>query len=84
MLPGPVVGMPLPLLPPQTLWVNLVTDGLPALALTAEPSEEDVMRRPPRDPKEALLTRRMGRTVIVGGLAMAVVSLGLGYAHGPS
>ena len=48
MLLGPLLGMPLPLLPLQILWINLLTDGLPALALGVEPAEGDAMRRPPR------------------------------------
>jgi Ca2+-transporting ATPase len=52
-----VVGLPLPLLPLQLLWLNLVTDVFPALSLAVEPPEEDVMRRPPRDPASAILSR---------------------------
>jgi P-type Ca2+ transporter type 2C len=48
MLLGPLLGMPLPLLPLQILWMNLVTDGLPALALGVEPAERDIMKRPSR------------------------------------
>ncbi|MCS7261439.1 MAG: HAD-IC family P-type ATPase, partial [Anaerolineae bacterium] len=51
MLLAPFLGMPLPLLPLQILWINLVTDGLPGLAMTIEPSERDVMRRPPYHPQ---------------------------------
>ena len=76
MLFGPMVGIPLPLLPLQILWMNLVTDGLPALALGLEPPEENVMRRPPRAPSEGLLTRgalvrilRLG--ALVGGASLA-------------
>ena len=53
MFVGPLMGMPLPLLPLQILWMNLVTDGLPALALGVEPAERDVMHRPPFEPGEA-------------------------------
>jgi Ca2+-transporting ATPase len=51
-----LTGLPLPLLPLQILWLNLVTDTFPALALAVEPSEGEVMRRPPRDPDEAILS----------------------------
>ncbi|MFA5868933.1 MAG: cation-translocating P-type ATPase [Candidatus Bathyarchaeia archaeon] len=51
------LGLPLPFLPIHILWVNLVTDGLPAIALSVDPAEEGLMRRPPRDPKEGLLSR---------------------------
>ena len=53
-----IAGLPLPLLPLQILWLNLVTDTFPALALALEPAEPDVMRRPPRDPDEAILSPR--------------------------
>lgn len=51
---GIVMGLPLPLLPIQILWVNLVTDGLPALALGLDNDSDDVMKRPPRDPEESI------------------------------
>lgn len=79
MLLGPLIGMPLPLLPLQILWVNLVTDGLPALALSVEPAERDVMRRPPIRPEEGILARGLGLDVLLGGLLMAVIVLGIGY-----
>ena len=79
MLLAPFLGMPLPLLPLQILWVNLVTDGLPGLALTVEPAERDTMQRPPYPPKESLFGRGMGRDIVVVGLLMGLVSLGVGY-----
>jgi len=79
MLIAPFLGMPLPLLPLQILWVNLVTDGLPGLALTVEPTEKDTMRRPPYSPKENVFSRGMTRHIILFGLLMGLVSLGIGY-----
>ena len=73
MLFGPLLGMPLPLLPLQVLWMNLVTDGLPALALGVEPAEEDVMRRPPNGHREHLRTGH-GPFIIVLGLVASLVS----------
>jgi len=58
MLVATLAGLPLPLTAVQILWVNLTTDGLPALALGIDPPEEDVMRRRPRDPKSSLMNRR--------------------------
>ena len=54
-----LLWLPLPLLPLQILWMNLVTDTLPALALALEPGDPDVMARPPRDPQAAILSRRV-------------------------
>jgi len=81
MLLGPLLGMPLPLLPLQILWMNLVTDGLPALALSFEPAERTIMRRPPYSTKEGIFSRGMVRTLIEMGLVMTVVALGVGYAY---
>ena len=79
MLLAPLLGMPLPLLPLQILWMNLVTDGLPALALSVEPAERDTMRRSPRPPAERLFAHGMGRYVAWWGLAMGLIALGAGY-----
>ena len=79
MVLGPLVGMPLPLLPLQILWINLVTDGLPGLALAVEKAERDTMRRPPYPPKEHIFDRSMVRDIAWIGLLMGVVSLALGY-----
>jgi Ca2+-transporting ATPase len=62
-----LLGYPTPLLPLQILWVNLVTDILPATALIRDPAEGDVMQRPPRDPAEALVTWRFGARVLGEG-----------------
>src|SRR5689334_20976896 len=79
MLAAPLLGMPLPLLPLQILWMNLVTDGLPALALGLEPAEAGLMQRPPHRPDESIFARGMGRHVIWVGLLMGFLSLGVGY-----
>ena len=70
-LPGAFLGLPIPLLPIHILWINLVTDGLPALALSAEPEEGDVMKRPPRHPPEGLFAHGLGVHAIWVGLLMA-------------
>jgi Ca2+-transporting ATPase len=80
MLVGPFLGMPLPL-PLQILWINLVTDGPPALALSAEPAERDTMRRPPHPPDESVFARGLGRHVLWVGVLMALVSLGVGLLY---
>ncbi|MDO9204554.1 calcium-translocating P-type ATPase, PMCA-type [Methylotenera sp.] len=72
---APFLGLPIPLLPTHILWINLVTDGLPALALTAEPAERGVMRRPPRPPQESLFSHGMWQHMIWVGLLMAGLTL---------
>ncbi len=79
MLLAPFLGMPLPLLPLQILWVNLVTDGLPGLAMTIEPAERDTMRRPPHRPQESIFGRGLGQDILWVGLLMALISLGIGF-----
>ncbi len=79
MVLGPLIGMPLPLLPLQILWINLVTDGLPGLALAMERAERDTMRRPPYPSGERIFGRGMVRDIAWIGLLMGVVSLALGY-----
>jgi len=73
---GPLIGLPLPLLPLQILWINLVTDGLPGLALAREEAEPTVMKRPPRPPDESIFAH--GVTWHIGwvGLLIGGVSLG--------
>lgn len=73
---APVFGMPLPLLPIHLLWINLVTDGLPALALSGEKAESDVMQRPPRGRDESLFSGGIGYHMLWVGLLMAGVTLG--------
>jgi Ca2+-transporting ATPase len=78
MLFGPFLGMPLPLLPLQILWMNLVTDGLPALALGVEPAEKKVMHRPPYSTSESIFGRGMIPFIIVFGVVMSLISIGIG------
>ncbi len=79
MLVAPFFGMPLPLLPLQILWVNLLTDGLPGVALAVEPPERFIMQRTPFRPKESVFSRGIGPHIIWVGLLMGAVSLGVGY-----
>ncbi|MGJ3237529.1 MAG: cation-translocating P-type ATPase [Anaerolineae bacterium] len=78
-----LIGMPVPLLAIQILWINLVTDGLPAIALGFEPAEEGVMARSPRDKDESVFAGGVGRHIIVIGILIAVLTLG-GYVWGYS
>lgn len=81
MLLAPFLGKPLPLLPLQLLWLNLLTDGLLGLGLGLEPPERDLMRRPPYSPKEGILSGGLGRHILwVGGL-IGVLALGVGYTY---
>ena len=68
-------GLPLPLLPLQILWLNIVTDTFPALALATEPAEGDVMRRPPRDPRAAILSAGFLREMGFYAVLMTLVTL---------
>jgi P-type Ca2+ transporter type 2C len=79
MLLAPFLGMPLPLLPIQILWINLVTDGLPGLALAVEPGEKGVMKRFPFHPKESIFSRGIGTQILWIGALMGLMSLGSGY-----
>jgi Ca2+-transporting ATPase len=75
MLFAVMLKFPLPLVPVQILWVNLVTDGLPAMALGMDSSEEDVMKRKPRDPKEGIFARGLGYKIVSRGVMIGIVSL---------
>lgn len=80
---APFLGLPFPLIAVQILWVNLVTDGFPALALGVEPAERDTMRRPPRAPSESIFARGLWQHAIWVGLFMAGVTLAVqAYAIG--
>lgn len=85
---APLLFLPIPLLPIHILWVNLVTDGLPGLALAAEPAERGTMRRPPRAPDESLFAHGMWQHILfmgllIAGLCLAVQAWALhtGHAH---
>ena len=75
MLLAPFVGLPIPLLPIHILWINLVTDGLPGLALATEGPESRLMDRSPRDPREGVFARGLWQHLIWVGILMAAVSL---------
>jgi Ca2+-transporting ATPase len=77
MLVAVLGGLPLPLLPLHLLWINVVTDGLPALALVVDPPEADVLQRPPRHPEEPMLGRAQWRFIIATGLLQSVATLGV-------
>jgi Ca2+-transporting ATPase len=72
---APLLGMPIPLLPVQILWVNLVTDGLPALALAAEGAEKDIMKRPPRKSGESIFAKGLGIHILWVGIFIGVLNL---------
>jgi Ca2+-transporting ATPase len=72
---APLIGLPVPLLPIHILWVNLVTDGLPGLALAVEPAEPGVMRRPPRPPSESVFAQGLWQHVLWIGLLIAGLTL---------
>ncbi|WP_102027321.1 calcium-translocating P-type ATPase, SERCA-type [Salirhabdus sp. Marseille-P4669] len=75
MLFAMLLALPLPLVPVQILWVNLVTDGLPALALGLDKPEKNVMSRPPRNPKESIFSRGLGVKIISRGILIGLVTL---------
>ncbi len=84
MLAAPLFGLPIPLTPLQILWINLVTDGLPGLALSQESAERNVMQRPPRLPNEKLFDRSMILNILWVGILIGVTSLISGYVtHKP-
>jgi Ca2+-transporting ATPase len=74
-LGGILIGLPFPLLPIQILWVNLVTDGLPAIALGMEGAEPGIMNRPPRPPREGIFSRGLGLKIGLRGLLIGAVTL---------
>ncbi len=72
---APFFGLPLPMLPIQILWMNLLTDSLPGLALTAEPAERNIMKRPPRNPNESVFAHGTGAFIIIFGLIIGVSAI---------
>ncbi|WP_344449358.1 cation-transporting P-type ATPase [Actinocorallia aurantiaca] len=77
MLIGPFVGLPLPLLPAQILWINLLTHGLPGVALGGEPAEESAMRRPPRPPEQSILGAGLWQRIVRIAVVLTAVTLGV-------
>ncbi|NLY75145.1 MAG: calcium-translocating P-type ATPase, SERCA-type [Firmicutes bacterium] len=77
MFGGILLGLPFPLLPIQMLWVNLVTDGLPAIALGMDPAEPGVMSRPPRPSREGIFSRGLGWKIVLQGLLIGLATLGV-------
>jgi Ca2+-transporting ATPase len=85
MLVGPFLGLALPLLPAQILWVNLLTHGLPGVALGSEPADPAAMRRPPRPPAESVLGGGLWQRIVRVGVVISAVTLGVavwGHATG--
>ncbi|RNC68627.1 MAG: cation-translocating P-type ATPase [Desulfuromonadales bacterium] len=74
---APFFGLPLPLVPIQILWLNLLTDSLPGLALAAEPAERDIMKRPPVDPQEKIFSG--GRGMYVAGYGILIGAIALAF-----
>ncbi|WFR57048.1 cation-translocating P-type ATPase [Anaerocolumna sp. AGMB13025] len=70
---------PVPLMPTQILWINLITDSLPAIALGIDPGDKDVMKKKPRDPKESFFARGAGLRAIIGGLLIGILTLAAFY-----
>ncbi|MCW8986555.1 MAG: cation transporting ATPase C-terminal domain-containing protein, partial [Gammaproteobacteria bacterium] len=72
---APFLGLPIPLLPIHILWINLVTDGLPGLAFSAEPAEPGIMERPPRPPEENIFAHGMWQHILWVGLFVGGISI---------
>ena len=77
LLLGPMIGLPIALLPIHILWINLVSDGLPAISLSFEKEEKDIMNRPPRPPQESVFANGKGIHMIWVGILMAGIALSL-------
>lgn len=76
LLIGPIIGLPVALLPIHILWINLVSDGLPAISLSFEKAEADIMQRPPRPPQQTVFSNGRGLHMIWVGLLMGAICLG--------
>lgn len=74
---APFLGLPIPLLAIHILWINLITDGLPGLALASEPAETNIMKRPPHDPSKNIFGGSMAWHILWVGLLMGLVTLGI-------
>ncbi|SHL26077.1 cation-translocating P-type ATPase [Flavobacterium xanthum] len=74
---APFFGLPIPLLAIHILWINLITDGLPGLALASEPAEANIMKRLPRNPKENIFSNGMAVHILWVGFLMGVVTIGM-------
>ena len=74
---APFFGLPIPLLAIHILWINLVTDGLPGLALASEPSEANIMKRPPRNPTKNIFSNGMALHILWVGFLMGVITIGM-------
>lgn len=77
MFTATVAGLPLPLIPIQILWMNLVTDGLPAVALGMDPGDDDIMERPPRNAQESIFARRLHLKIGFSGLLISLCTLAI-------
>ena len=74
-----IAGLPIPLLPVQILWINLVTDGFNTVPLSLEPKERDILREPPRDPREPIITKKMAYRIAFVALFMLIGTFSLYY-----
>ncbi|MBE0698116.1 MAG: cation-translocating P-type ATPase [Anaerolineaceae bacterium] len=81
MILSPFIGQPIPLLPLQLLWLNLLTDGLLGLGMGVEPADSGTMRRPPYAPREGVFSRGAGRQIVWGGLLIGGLALAIGAVY---
>lgn len=86
---APLIGLPIPLLPIHILWINLVTDGLPGLALAKETAEKDIMQQPPRRPDESIFAQGLGWHILwvgllIGGVCISIQAWAIHNGHSSS